>query len=37
LKLIFKGKILKDTDVLTAVGVAADNTLHLVVTKPNQG
>lgn len=33
MKLIFKGKILKDTDVLKDISVTNDSTMHLVVTK----
>jgi len=36
-KLIFKGKILKDNEVLNALKVEDGSTLHMVVSKPIGG
>lgn len=33
MKIIFQGKILKDTDVLQDVNVKNDSTMHLVIAK----
>ena len=35
MKVIFQGKILKDTDVLVDINVKNDSTMHLVITKGN--